>query len=157
VSPRLHARWVPSIGDRRASNENSRAHCGVADWFFLSFQHSALAQSAKEASQLNNRAVELSNSGRYSEAEPIFKRALAIREKTLGPNHPDVATTLSYLALLYHDHGRDADAEPLFKRSLAIHEKVLSDRISLRSPIRFELVQMSASGPTAADSCAAVK
>ena len=45
--------------------------------FFLSFQHSALAQSAKEASQLNNRAVELFNSGRYSEAEPIFKRALA--------------------------------------------------------------------------------
>ncbi len=93
--------------------------------FFLSFQHSALAQSAKEASQLNNRAVELFNSGRYSEAEPIFKRALAIREKNLGPNHPDVATTLSYLALLYHDQGRYTDAEPLFKRSLGIHEKVL--------------------------------
>src|SRR6516164_5056108 len=93
--------------------------------FFLSFQHSALAQSAKEASQLNNLAVELFNSGRYSEAEPIFKRALAIREKTIGPNHPDVAATLSYLASLYHKQGRYADAEPLFKRSLAIQEKVL--------------------------------
>ena len=59
--------------------------------FFLLVQHSALAQSAKEASQLNSRAIELSDGARYSEAEPLFKRALAIREKALGPNHPDVA------------------------------------------------------------------
>jgi tetratricopeptide (TPR) repeat protein len=93
--------------------------------FFLSFQHSALAQSAKEASQLNNRAVELYKSGRYSEAEPLYKRSLAIQEKVLGPNHPNVATSLNNLAELYHTQGRYADAEPLYKRSLAIREKVL--------------------------------
>jgi hypothetical protein len=44
--------------------------------FFLSVQHSASAQTAKEASQLNSRAIELFNGGRYSEAEPIFKRVI---------------------------------------------------------------------------------
>ena len=43
----------------------------------------------------------------------------------LGPDHPDVATSLNNLAALYHDQGRYADAEPLYKRSLAIHEKSL--------------------------------
>jgi hypothetical protein len=30
--------------------------------------------------------------GRYAEVEPRFKRALAIDEKAMGPNHPDLAT-----------------------------------------------------------------
>ena len=36
-----------------------------------------------------------------------------IREKALGPDHPDVATSLNNLAALYFDQGRYADAEPL--------------------------------------------
>ena len=36
--------------------------------------------------------------GKYAEAEPLYKRALAIREKTLGREHPDVAQSLNYLA-----------------------------------------------------------
>jgi hypothetical protein len=57
-------------------------------------------------------------------AEPLFKRSLAIREKALGPDHPDVATSLDMLAILYKRQGRYADAEPLHKRSLAIGEKI---------------------------------
>ena len=40
--------------------------------------------------------------GRYAKAEPLYQRALAIREKALGPEHPDVATSLNNLAALYH-------------------------------------------------------
>ena len=54
-----------------------------------------------------------------------YKRSLAIREKALGPDHPDVAGSLNNLAVLYHDQGRYAEAEPLYKRSLAIEEKAL--------------------------------
>jgi tetratricopeptide (TPR) repeat protein len=39
--------------------------------------------------------------GRYPEAEPLFKRALAIDEKALGPDHPTVGTILEGLAGLY--------------------------------------------------------
>ena len=38
--------------------------------------------------------------GRYAEAEPLSKRALAINEKALGPDHPDVGTALNNLAEL---------------------------------------------------------
>jgi tetratricopeptide (TPR) repeat protein len=34
----------------------------------------------------------------YREAEPLFERALAIREKALGPEHPNVATCLENYA-----------------------------------------------------------
>ena len=63
--------------------------------------------------------------GRYAEAEPLYKRALAIQEKALGPDHPDVATALNNLAVLYRHQGRYAEAEPLYKRALAIEEKAL--------------------------------
>jgi Tetratricopeptide repeat len=37
--------------------------------------------------------------GRYGEAEPLYLRSLAIREKALGPDHPDVATVLNNLCV----------------------------------------------------------
>jgi tetratricopeptide (TPR) repeat protein len=51
--------------------------------------------------------------GRYPEAEPLYKRALAIHEKALGPEHPVVATGLNNLAFLYQAQGRYAEAESL--------------------------------------------
>jgi tetratricopeptide (TPR) repeat protein len=45
--------------------------------------------------------------------------------RTSGPDHPDVATSLNNLALLYKTQGHYAKAEPLYKRSLAIREKAL--------------------------------
>ena len=65
------------------------------------------------------------NLGDYAKAEPLHKRSLAITEKALGPDHPDVATSLNNLAGLYDTQGHYARAEPLYKRSLAIFEKAL--------------------------------
>jgi CHAT domain-containing protein len=50
---------------------------------------------------------------------------LAIYEKALGPDHPDVALSLNNLGYLYNEQGRYAEAEPLYQRSLAIREKAL--------------------------------
>ena len=77
------------------------------------------------AKHLNMAGSAYHNAGRYSEAEPLLKRSLEIREKVLGPEHPDVATSLNNLALLYCDQGRYSEAEPLLKRSIEIKEKVL--------------------------------
>src|SRR4029453_730245 len=63
--------------------------------------------------------------GRYAEAEPRYQRALAIREKALGPEHPDVAQSLNNLASLYQTQGRYTEAEPLYQRVLASRERVL--------------------------------
>ena len=50
-----------------------------------------MASAPSEAAhQLNNLAALYQRQQRYADAEPLFKRSLAIREKTLGPEHPDV-------------------------------------------------------------------
>ena len=72
---------------------------------------------------LNNLADLYRAQGRYTDAEPLYKRSLAIREKALVPIIPNVAKSLNNLASLYEAQGRYADAEPLYKRSLAIWEK----------------------------------
>jgi len=61
----------------------------------------------------------------YSQAEPLLRDALAIREKSLGPEHPDTATSLNHLAGLLMGRGNLAEARPLCERALAIQEKAL--------------------------------
>ena len=50
---------------------------------------------------------------------------LFIREKSLVLAHPDVATTLNNLALLYQAQDKYEQAETLFQRALAIRERSL--------------------------------
>ena len=84
------------------------------------------ATASSECADLLNRAGSYFH-GRaaYSEARPLYERALAIREKVLGPEHPDTAMSLNNLAVLLQDQGDLAGARPLFERALAIREKVL--------------------------------
>ena len=40
--------------------------------------------------------------GRYNDAEPLYERAVVVFEKSLGSDHPNVATAFNNLAgLLY--------------------------------------------------------
>lgn len=55
----------------------------------------------------------------------VAKAALKVAEQNVGPDHPNVATSLNNLAELYHTQGDYAKAEPLYKRALAILEKAL--------------------------------
>src|ERR1019366_2998202 len=61
----------------------------------------------------------------YAKARPLHERALAICEKSLGPEHPHTAASLDHLALLLEDQGNLVGARPLCERALAIREKVL--------------------------------
>ena len=58
------------------------------------------------AATLNNLAVLYGKRGKYKDAEPLCKRALEIREKVLGRDHPDVAKQLNNLALLCQNQVR---------------------------------------------------
>ncbi|WP_423202526.1 CHAT domain-containing tetratricopeptide repeat protein [Microcystis flos-aquae] len=79
------------------------------------------------ATSLNNLAALYRVQGRYSEAEPLYKQALAIWKQQLGDNHPDTAISLNNLALLYKSQGRYSEAEPLLKQALAIRKQQLGD------------------------------
>jgi tetratricopeptide (TPR) repeat protein len=63
--------------------------------------------------------------GDYRSARPFCERALAIREKQFGLEHPGTATSLNNLAALLKDQGAFAEARPLYERALAIWEKRL--------------------------------
>lgn len=85
----------------------------------------AHAQELKEAERLGAEADKLEKAGQYDAALPLFERALSIREKALGPDHPLVAQSLHGLARLCWEKGDYARAEALYQRSLLIREKAL--------------------------------
>ena len=74
---------------------------------------------------LNDEVMELLRTGKYDRGVVVAKKALEVAEQNVSSNHPDVATSLNNLALLYNTQGHYAQAEPLYKRSLAIKEKAL--------------------------------
>jgi tetratricopeptide (TPR) repeat protein len=61
----------------------------------------------------------------YSQALRLFRDALAICEKALGPENPVIATSLNNLAHLLKDQGDFTGARPLYERALATYEKAL--------------------------------
>ncbi|MEE9549820.1 MAG: tetratricopeptide repeat protein, partial [Candidatus Binatia bacterium] len=104
-------------------------HLGIFCTVLVSMQ--ACAPTALEkagelslAKSLSDQGLLYIHQGKYSQAEPLLKRALAIYEKVLEPNHRDVARALDNLGALYAQ-GKYCPAEPLLKRALAIYEKVL--------------------------------
>ena len=84
----------------------------------------ALALNPDDPGLLNSIGFALIYTGNYAKAETLLRQALVLREKAPGPEHPDVAVSLTHLALLYDAQGRYADAEPRFQRALAVFEKV---------------------------------
>jgi tetratricopeptide (TPR) repeat protein len=78
---------------------------------------------ALTARLMNQLGVLFKTQARYTEAEPLFRRALAILEKSSRPDHPNAATGLNNLAELLRETNRHAEAEPLYRRALAIDEK----------------------------------
>ncbi len=77
------------------------------------------------AASLASLAAPAPSEGRYAEAEPLYLRALAIRESQLGPDHPDTAASLNNLAALLNAQGKYAEAAPLSGRALCIRESKL--------------------------------
>ncbi|MEK7995788.1 MAG: tetratricopeptide repeat protein, partial [Planctomycetota bacterium] len=79
--------------------------------------------SAAAVRLLSECGYYLRQRAQYGEAEPLYRRALAIREEACGPEHPDTAASLNNLASLYYYQGRYGEAEPLYRRALDIREK----------------------------------
>ena len=73
---------------------------------------------------LNQAGFYLHDQGRYKEAEPLYQEALALRKRLFRYEHPDVATSLNNLALLYRAQGRYREAEPLYQEALALRKRL---------------------------------
>jgi eukaryotic-like serine/threonine-protein kinase len=63
--------------------------------------------------------------GKYPEAAESYTRSLSLREKALGPEHPDVASSLSNLSVAAWWMGKYEEALRKAERAQAIKEKAL--------------------------------
>ena len=70
-----------------------------------------------------NQYIALNAQGRYAEAEPLYKRALAIKEKALRPERPNVAMGIKNYADLLRKTGRTAETNKTEARAKAIRDK----------------------------------
>src|SRR5207253_2160959 len=60
-------------------------------------------------------------------ALPVFERTLAIRQKTLGEQHPDTAQSQSDVAFCLRELGQEEKALPLFEKALDIRQQRLGE------------------------------
>src|SRR5262249_50974148 len=67
-----------------------------------------------------NLAVTLGAQGKYAEAEAMQRRALAIRVKALGEDHPDTARSYTNLGSTLRAGSQLAEAEAMHRRAVAI-------------------------------------
>jgi len=82
-------------------------------------------RALQEARKLHDESIQLRTKGQYDAALPLAERALSIRERALGPDHPDFGRSLNNLATVFFGKRDYAQAEGLYQRSLAILEKAL--------------------------------
>jgi hypothetical protein len=87
------------------------------------------AKKSLEGEDLLNCVITVSNpfnrAAFWQLIAPMYEEILQVLEVKLGPEHPDVATTLNNLAGVYEDMGAYKKALPLYQRTLEIYEKVL--------------------------------
>src|SRR5260370_37549309 len=58
-------------------------------------------------------------------AEPLYHEAIRIRQKVLGPEHPDTAFSHKNMDEMYQAMGEYTKAEPLYQEALRIWQKAL--------------------------------
>jgi CHAT domain-containing protein/Tfp pilus assembly protein PilF len=76
------------------------------------------------ATALNDLAVLYFGQGDYVAAEPLLRRAVSIREATLGEDSPATAQSTNNLAQVLQQRGNYVEAETLLERALRNYEKI---------------------------------
>ncbi|XP_055542755.1 kinesin light chain-like [Wyeomyia smithii] len=76
---------------------------------------------------VHNLIIQHAIQGNHQVVVPLCKQALEKLKRTEGRDHPDVATMLNILALVYRDQRKFDEAEGLLKEALAIREKSLGE------------------------------
>ena len=69
---------------------------------------------------MQNLAAVYRNMAQYKKAEPLFQRALAVTEKSAGPDHPNTAWIVNNLGTVYQLMGQYSTAETYLQRALKI-------------------------------------
>ena len=82
-----------------------------------------LAADRARVSRLNAEVFQSYRRGLFQASLPRARETLALGERSLGPEHPEVAQSLINLGRILVGLGNYAEARPLFERCLAIRER----------------------------------
>ncbi|HEX7958962.1 MAG TPA: CHAT domain-containing tetratricopeptide repeat protein [Terriglobales bacterium] len=82
-------------------------------------------KALQEARELYTSAYYDIVDGKYDEAQSMLEKTLEIREKIIGPDHPDIAFTLTLEANIAYYKSELAKAEKLFERAIAMLETTI--------------------------------
>ena len=82
----------------------------------------AQSPELEEASRLSRTFVQLYSAGKFAEAQPLAERALALREKALGPSAVPVADALMNLGASMTATNKADRARAAYERAAAIYE-----------------------------------
>lgn len=80
-----------------------------------------------EADILNDQVVQLFKERKYQQALPLAKRALELREKSVGPEHELTVVALQNLGEVYSRLNKRSDAIESYRRVLKIQEKLYGE------------------------------
>lgn len=111
---------ISTVGNAQARPGEGRAWARHAE---VAAYHAGDSLELREASRLNDLGALHEFSGDYKNARESHERAVALRERALGPEHPLLASSLGNLATTLARTGAYAEAKTLQQRALAIREK----------------------------------
>jgi tetratricopeptide (TPR) repeat protein len=93
----------------------------------------------------NNLGVVYDAQGEYGQALEWHKKALAVKEKALGKEHPDTAASNNNnIANVYYDQGEYGQAERYYNKALAIYLKAFGEDHPYVETVRGNLALLDA-------------
>ncbi len=91
---------------------------------------------------LNHAGLLLYSQAQFPAAEPLYRSALKLNEAHYGPNHSEVASTLTNLAQLLKATNRLTEVEPMLERVVSILQKKGGDPLPNYSGALNKLAQL---------------
>ena len=91
---------------------------------------------------LSNLASLYAKQGKYEQAEPLYQRALHIREQAQEPQNLETAETMHNLAQLREAQGNNGEARDWYTRALTIRQQALGTRHSKTMETRVRLINL---------------
>ncbi|MBC8165566.1 MAG: tetratricopeptide repeat protein [Bryobacteraceae bacterium] len=119
--PSLLARDLTALGLLQLESkeqEKAKARFSLA----LAVWERAMREDSEVLLTIENLAGIFRDESDYLKAEPLYVRAVRIREAAFGPNSPELISALDSLAYTYFGLSRWAEAEALYQRLLALWE-----------------------------------
>ena len=110
-----------------SQNYQTEQELAIKYWRKAIDLYSELGLQIDLAASLNNLAGLYRATGRYNEAEPLYKQSLEFIKGILGDNHPYFATSLNNLAGLYKSTGHYSKAEVLYQQALELRKRLLGE------------------------------